>query len=220
MIEYDFKNVYRPSDDTYLIVDYFKHHIDFNYFDGIIPLENVRYLLDMGTGTGYLALFFQIVKTRIPKFNPKIIASDILKEAINLAKLNEKLNNFKGEIEFIHSDLFKSFPKIYKQCLDIIVFNPPYLPSFVEKIDPKQKIDRSWDGGEEGFEIFIDFISQAKEFLRKETKARIYYICSSRTKLNLFYNMIKERGFKNTILERRHIFLEDIYLNMLETYPD
>ena len=92
IIDYDFENIYRPSDDTYLIVDYFKHHLDNDFFDGI-PLDKIRYILDMGTGTGYIALSLQIMKSIIPKFNPKVFASDILEEAIILSKHNEGLNN-------------------------------------------------------------------------------------------------------------------------------
>ena len=41
IIEYDFENVYRPSDDTYLVVDYLKFHVDNDYFDGM-PFEKVN----------------------------------------------------------------------------------------------------------------------------------------------------------------------------------
>ena len=41
IINYDFEKVYTPSDDSYLIIDYFKKNINYNYFDGrkIITLE-------------------------------------------------------------------------------------------------------------------------------------------------------------------------------------
>jgi len=146
IVDYDFENVYRPSDDTYLIVDYFKYHVDSNFFDGI-ALEKIRKILDMGTGTGYIALSFQIIKTIIPKFNPKIYASDILEEAIVLSKHNERLNKFEGEIEFVKSDLFKAFPIALKHSFDVIIFNPPYLPSsnIIQKQKFMKKIDYSWE---------------------------------------------------------------------------
>ena len=122
IIEYDFQNVYRPSDDTYLLVDYFKYHIDHKTFDGI-PLDYIEKILDMGTGTGFIAIFFQLIKKILPKFNPKIYASDILEESIKLAKKNEELNDIKSEIEFITSDLFTSFPHNLQHSFDIIIFN-------------------------------------------------------------------------------------------------
>ena len=174
----------------------------------------------MGTGVGYIALSFQIIKNIIPKFKPKIYASDILEEAIKISKHNEKLNNFENEIEFIISDLFKSFPVNLKQSFDVIIFNPPYLPSFNFKSESinSSKEDLSWDGGHYGYEIFVNFLDQAKDYLSLKKNSRIYYICSSRTDLKKLYTKIKSKGFKNKILEKRHIFLEDIFINRLEIY--
>ena len=217
IIDYDFENVYRPADDTYLIVDYFKFHLDSEFFDGI-PLETIRNILDMGTGTGYIALSLQIMKATIPKFNPNIYASDILEEAINLSKHNEKLNNFKSKITFINSDLFNSFPITLKNSFDVIIFNPPYLPSLnmMQKDVNKKNIDYSWNGGELGFESFLRFLSEAKLYLNFNSNSRIYYVCSSKINLNLLNDLISQKGYERTYLNKIHIFLEDIYLYRLE----
>ncbi len=217
MVDYDFENVYRPADDTYLVVDYFKYHIDFDFFDGI-PIQNIKKVLDMGTGIGYIALSLQIIKRIIPKFKPKIFASDILEEALVISKHNEKMNNFENEIEFITSDLFESFPTHLKHSFDAIIFNPPYLPSFNFESESNTglKKDLSWDGGIEGFEIFLKFLDPAKDYLNLKNEPRIYYVCSSRTDLKRFYDLIEKKGYKNTVLEKKHIFLENIFLNRLE----
>lgn len=221
IIEYNFENVYRPSDDTYLVVDYLKYHLDYDYFDGI-PLEKIDNVLDMGTGTGYIALSLSIMKQTIPKFRTKIYASDISKEAIILSKSNEKLNNFHGKIQFIHSDLFQSFPNHLKHEFNIIIFNPPYLPSIKSRKhkNDKKSIDYSWDGGEQGFEVFLRFLDQAAEFLSTDATSCIYYVCSSRTNLKKLYSLIESKGYQNKILEKRHVFLEDIYLNKLHVISD
>ncbi|MFX1337819.1 MAG: methyltransferase [Promethearchaeota archaeon] len=221
VIDYDFENVYRPADDTYLIVDYFKYHIDSYFFDGI-ALEKIGKILDMGTGTGYIALSLQIIKTIIPRFNPKIYASDILEEAIILSKHNERLNSFDSEIEFINSDLFNSFPFTLKHSFDVIIFNPPYLPSsnIIQKDKIKKKIDYSWDGGELGFETFLRFLDEAKDFLKLNSNSRIYYVNSNRINLEQFNQLIFKKGYKRTYLNKIHVFHEDIYLNRLELSPN
>ena len=56
IIQCDFENVYTPSDDSYLIIDYFKRKINQNYFDGI-KLSEIKKILDLGTGTGIIAIF-------------------------------------------------------------------------------------------------------------------------------------------------------------------
>jgi len=213
LIEYDFENVYRPSDDTYLIIDYLRYHVDTTYFDGL-PLENVSHILDMGTGTGYVALFLLILKQKLEKFNPKVYASDILPEAIRLAKTNEALNKFSGQIKFLTSDLFTSFPPELKHQFDVIIFNPPYLPSS-KQILTKRKIDFSWEGGEKGFEVFLSFLDQVRVFINPQRRSYLYYITSTRLDLETFYSLVQEKDFENTVLEKRHVFMEDILLNRI-----
>lgn len=198
-----------------MIIDYFRKNIDFNYFDGI-NIKEIKRILDMGTGCGIIAIFFQIIKTYNSNFDPEIFASDITEKAIKCAKSNERANNFEKEITFVQSDLFESFPDTLKNSFNIIVFNPPYLPSskFIDDSKDRAKIDYSWDGGKKGYEIFMRFLDNVKKFLKK--KSYIYYISSSRTNLALLDNHIIQKGFKNKILEKKHIFFEDIILNRLK----
>ena len=213
LIVCDFENVYYPSDDSFLLIDYFKEKISDNYFDGI-NVNEIEYILDLGTGTGIIAILFQFFKVKSKKFNPKIVASDILENSIECAKKNESLNKFHDEILFLQSDLFKSFPDSLKSLFNIIVFNPPYLPSSPLITDNK-KIDHSWDGGLKGFEILIEFIKKVRNFLNLQKSHYIYYISSSRTNLEELNITLDDLKFKSEIVKRKHIFFEDIILNRI-----
>ncbi len=217
VIDYDFENVYAPSDDTYLLIDYFKQNINQMYFDGI-KLTEIKKILDLGTGTGIISIFLQLIKKDNINFNPKIYASDILEDAIKCAKLNEKRNNIDNQIEFLCSDLFNSFPESLKHSFNIIVFNPPYLPSsdLIKKNNNKMKIDYSWNGGIKGYEILIKFLNSAKYYLDLKAKHYIYVITSSRTNLLDLYRNIRNFGYRNEVVEKKHIFFEDIILNRLK----
>ncbi len=213
-----FKRVYSPSDDSYLIIDYLKENISNSHFDGL-EFNNINNILDMGTGSGIIAIFFLLIKKIFSKFNPKIYASDILEEAIVCSKLNEKINHFEDEIKFYQSDLFNSFPKNLKHAFNIIVFNPPYLPSIeIEKVNNKKPINFSWDGGVKGIEILERFINQVIEFidLSDKNSSYIYFISSSRADIKELDNLIQDRGFKRRVVKKKHIFFEDILLNKLE----
>ncbi|MBY9019815.1 MAG: methyltransferase [Candidatus Lokiarchaeota archaeon] len=217
IIPYTFKDVYPPSDDTYLIIDYLKTNINENFFDGL-PLNSIRNILDMGTGTGIIALFLQDIKKDLSKFTSKIYASDISKVAIKCATLNERSKNLKERTKFIYSDLFRKFPTRLQHSFDIIVFNPPYLPSIGDKGNNiiRKRSDSNWEGGEHGFEVFFEFLKQVKDFLNLNQKYYIYYISSSLTNLCQLNDELKIRGFRNKVLNRIHIFFEDIILNRLE----
>ncbi len=217
IIQYIKNSVYPPSDDTYLIIDYFKKNISENFFDGL-PITTIRKVLDMGTGTGVIALFFQEIKFFLSKFTAKIFASDISDAAIRCATINERINNYKDSLTFIKSDLFRNFPPNLQHSFDIIVFNPPYLPSINYKENNliRKSSDSNWDGGARGFEVFLGFIKRVKFFLNSEQKYYIYYISSSLTDLNQLNDELETKGFQNRVLNKKHIFFEDIILNRLE----
>ncbi|MFX1477816.1 MAG: HemK2/MTQ2 family protein methyltransferase [Promethearchaeota archaeon] len=216
LIKCNYDIVYYPSDDSYLIINHFRNSIDDDYFDGI-QLENIEKILDLGTGTGIIAIFLQMIKSQNHKFNPQIFASDILEESIECAKKNEQLNNKNGQIQFLQSDLFKSFPEKLKSTFNIIVFNPPYLPS--SEISKNEKgnnnKDLSWDGGLVGFELIIRFLHDAKYFLNLKKEHYVYCISSSRTPLDVLNKEIRDLGYYNEVLVKKHFFFEDIILNRL-----
>jgi HemK-related putative methylase len=218
-IKNDFQTVYSPSDDTYLFIDYFKQNINYTFFDGI-EISKIKKILDIGTGTGIIAIFLQKISELIPRFKPEIYASDILEDAIICAKNNEKLNNINDKIHFIKSDLFSSFPDGLKNCFDIIVFNPPYLPSI--KLQKSKKTilnkDITWNGGFRGFEIFLRFIKKFKNYINLNPFSYVYYTSSSYTDLIELNNKLKENNLSNKVLAKKHIFFEDIFLNRLQLF--
>jgi len=215
IINVDYENVYAPSEDSFLIIDYFKDCYTRDFFDRM-DMKKIKNVLDMGTGTGILAIFLQMLKAQHPLFNPMIYASDIIEEALECAKNNEIFNNFNENISFIRSNLFESFPKSLKNAFNLILFNPPYLPSseLVEQNERKAPIDHSWDGGKGGYEVFSRFLEDVKDFMDHDDCV-IYYISSSRVDLDNLSKLIDKNGFSGQVLNRKHAFFEDIILNKL-----
>jgi len=84
----------------------------------IIPNNAQWKILDLGTGTGAIAL-------SLAKENPDsfITATDQSTAALNIAKINAEKNQI-SNIEFIHSDWFNN---LENKQFDMIVSNPPYI---------------------------------------------------------------------------------------------
>ena len=90
-----------------------------------------------------------------------ITAVDISKTALAVAQTNAQNNDV--EIEFLHSNLFEGLKK--KRKFDIIVSNPPYIPTKdISKLDKNvRECDPvlALDGGDDGLDFYREITSKA-----------------------------------------------------------
>jgi len=135
-------------------------------------------ILEIGTGSGCIAI-------SIGKYFPKtkIIAADISRPALKIAKLNAK-NNVVKNIKFKQSNLFDKIKKKF----DIIIANLPYLSPIKSKII-KHEPAVSLNGGKQGLEIIKRFLFQAPDFLTPKGKIIIEI---SPTQKNVLIKFIKK----------------------------
>lgn len=80
----------------------------------------VRRALDLCTGSGCLAI---LTAQAFPK--ARVDASDISRDALEVAKINLRKHRLGGRIRLVRSNLFSSIKGTY----DLIVTNPPYVDS-------------------------------------------------------------------------------------------
>lgn len=123
-------------------------------------------ILDIGTGSGNIAISIaKNLPSHISNENVKIIATDVSKEALVIARQNAKLHRVTEKIKFIQSDLLSSVTlNDDPQASLIIVTNLPYIPtaripyldSSVVDFEPHVALD----GGEDGFSLYRKLFSQ------------------------------------------------------------
>ena len=126
--------------------------------------EEGQSVLDLCTGSGAIAI---AVYKELEKYNRKVkmTATDISADALALAKENAEANE--ADILFIQSDLFTRL----RGRFDIIVSNPPYIPS--KDIDGLQKEVKDFeprlalDGGEDGLNIYRRIAQEAGKYLNR-----------------------------------------------------
>ena len=148
------KDVLIPQPDTEILVEEV-----INILNG---LENPT-VLDLCTGSGAISI---AIAKYVP--NVKICATDISKGALEIAKQNAKLNGVLNNIEFIESNLFE---KLDEKKFDVIVSNPPYIPTEDIKDlpeDVKQEPRLALDGGKDGLDFYRRIFKDGYRFLERQ----------------------------------------------------
>ncbi len=117
-------------------------------------------LLDLGTGTGAIAL---AVLSEVDGVSA--VATDISQGALETAKRNAATHRLASRAAFVQSDWFSAVTGRF----DIIASNPPYIPSGeigglapeVRDHDPRSALD----GGPDGLEAYRWIAAGARDFL-------------------------------------------------------
>lgn len=121
-------------------------------------------LLDLGTGSGAI-----VVAALVELPQAKGVGVDISIEALKIAKENGEAQGLQGRIGFVYSDLFSRIPQDKK--FDIIVSNPPYIPSKVIAElakDVQQEPRGALDGGADGLDFYRRIIAEAENYLEAD----------------------------------------------------
>ena len=182
----DFKNVYEPAEDTFLLIDSIMNDLinekEKNKF--LNPIKSI----EIGCGNGLVSCcYLDILKKENFKLE-KHFCIDINKDALNLTEKLIKNYNLNDKVYFIESDLFSNFKNNEK--FDIIIFNPPYVTTDDDEYKralEKKDIYASWAGGKKGSETIFKFISQLKDFIKDDS---IIYLLLS--KENEFLKIIDD----------------------------
>ncbi len=119
-------------------------------------------VVDVGTGSGCVAL--AIAKRHE---SARVIAIDISADALEVAKANARTLGLADRVEFRHGDLLA--PISGEKPFDLIVSNPPYIPSAeiaalepgVRDYEPRLALD----GGDEGLDFYVRLIDEAAAIL-------------------------------------------------------
>ncbi|QJC32380.1 peptide chain release factor N(5)-glutamine methyltransferase [Enterobacteriaceae endosymbiont of Donacia dentata] len=151
-----------PRKDTEILVNIILQKIN----------NNTTKILELGTGSGAIAIAIAFEYNFL-----NIIAIDICKNILNIAKYNAKKLNIYN-ITFLKSNWFS---KLKNKKFDIIFSNPPYI-----SIDKYFFLEK-----ELKFEPFTSLIS-----LKKGTKDLNYIISKSLKYLNNYGWLILEHGYK------------------------
>ena len=151
-----------PRDETELLVSK-----ALSFIKGFTDKEHVN-VVDMGTGCGSIAISIALNDVRT-----NVIASDLNESTILVAKKNVAKFQLEDRVKLLVGDLFAPFKgQGYDGNIDIIVCNPPYIPTTSlskmesEIIDHEPK--EAFDGGAFGINFYKRLIKDSLTYLKKD----------------------------------------------------
>eukprot|EP00371_Babesia_bovis_P001325 XP_001609972.1 hypothetical protein [Babesia bovis T2Bo] len=200
-------SVYCPGEDTFLFIEALENDIDY------ILSKNMLCVMEIGCGSGYISTYFIKLLQRCGKLSPDagshrtipfVITVDINPAATMATVETLERNKVVERADTMTADMFLPLlPQRSQEVLDMVMFNPPYVPS--EEIgNPKSAIDRAWEGGFMGREIIDRFLADigVGPYNTNETVQQylsnngiFYLLLEKRNDIPDVIQSIRQRGF-------------------------
>ena len=170
--------VYEPEADTQLLIDTV-------LAEGISPHA---YALDIGTGTGRVALALKAAGAA------QVQAVDISRRAVLSARVNAWLNRLPLHVR--QGDVLERI----NDRFDVIVANPPYVPSLARAGRGKT---RTWHGGRDGRAIVDRICQGAAELLAPE--GVLFMVHSGLCNADLTLRQLRDSGLTAHVVAKDQI---------------
>ena len=179
----DVETVYQPAEDSRLLAETAIEQLQ----SGAIAVDAGGRGLDVGTGSGYVADRVEI------ETGLRMVGVDINPDACRQAS--------EVGVPVVRGDMFEPFRS---GVFDVVLCNPPYLPTPPEK-EWDDWMERALSGGEDGRAVVDPFLDGVGRVLRE--RGRAYLLISTLTGLEEVRAFAAERGLESTVVaEESHPF--------------
>lgn len=148
-----------PRPETEILVDCVLEYLD------SCGAPAPRSVLEVGMGTGCISLSIASERDDV-----LVRATDISPEAFALATRNRDALSLAGRVELYLTDLVTDVPEVEDGVYDVLVSNPPYIPSHLIETLPAEVASfephLALDGGADGLDVFRRIVDAATRALK------------------------------------------------------
>ena len=127
-------------------------------------------IIELGTGSGAIAVALAHSLGQVEGARPRIYATDISPEALQVAKANVDDYEVGETVEFLQGNLYDALPSSLVSQVDVIISNPPYIPTDeIKELAPEilqYEPLGALDGGVDGLAFYRRIYAEGQKFLR------------------------------------------------------
>ena len=147
--------VYEPAEDTFLLLDALEAQRD------ALRSQSPSLCLDLGTGSGVGGVFLLQLLHSLHLPPAVCLAADSNPAAVAVARETAVLNGVADRFLPLAADLLCAL----RGRLDVVLFNPPYVPSPSDELRSGDPLLRALSGGIHGREVTERFLVQVPQLL-------------------------------------------------------
>ena len=187
----DYENVYEPAEDSFLLLDALESEIDF--------IKKINPLLCVEVGSGSGVVLTGLAKALGP--NCLYISTDINPIAAKASFQTGGKNNV--SLEVINCDLVSPLQPRFRNKVDVLVFNPPYVPTDGAELvpDSSSPIALSWAGGPRGRIVMDRFFPIVPQLL--SSTGVFYLLIVKENDEEDIKRIMASHGLKGTVVKQR-----------------
>jgi release factor glutamine methyltransferase len=149
-----------PRPETEVLVD-----VGLVALDAAIAKRGEALAIDLCTGSGCVAVALAQERSQV-----RVIATDISPVAVEVAAENASRLELADRVEVLAGDLSAPVPRELLGEVDLLISNPPYVPSAEVSNLPAEvagfEPHLALDGGEDGLAVFRRILTEARDWLR------------------------------------------------------
>lgn len=171
--------IYEPSEDTFQILE-------------CLDVKKDDAVLEVGSGSGLIAL-------ECARRGCDVVCSDVNPYAVIMSEINYKKNQsvLSGSVDIRYGDLLSVLDS--DECFDVVVFNPPYLPTKLdERVGGSGWFDIAVDGGFSGLFHTFRFLNDIKDFVKPG--GFVYFVYSSYSDEIKLKSFLEEKKFDGRVV--------------------
>ena len=151
------RDVLIPRPETEILVDAALEGVD-------AAVRSMPRVLEIGVGTGCIACSIAAERK-----DAIVVATDISPVAVRLARRNADVLGLGGRVDVVECDLVSGVSDALMGSFDVLVSNPPYIPSDVVPLLPIEvrgfEPGLALDGGDDGLDVFRRILEVAPRVL-------------------------------------------------------